>query len=359
MPRSQSSPINRQRIADVAQRVLDGSMLDRAFRRGELASTSGDEPLRPLLLGNRIRIQFVGRQIKLCSIVAGKVGACSEDCGFCSQSADIRPTSAPGKLERSTDESGDAAGRGPRRQFLRHRQFRPRPHRQGTRLARTVLPRCRDGRQSPSMRDAGELTPEQAARLKAMGVLRVNHNLETSRRHFPHIITSHTYDDRVRTIRIAKAAGLSICSGGIFGLGENWTTALTWPWPARAGRQCRPINFLNAIEGTALYGKQADLTPMDGASRSSRSIASCCPTRNSRSRRPRKIPARSPKLDCSSRRFEHHGGNYLTTFGRPAEQDRQALRDLGVPYVTFDEVEHQAAPTSPVQARPTPLPVVS
>ena len=86
----------------------------------------------------------------------------------------------------------------------------------------------------------GLLTSEQAARLKACGVDRVNHNLNTSRRFYPEICTTHSYDDRVETLRAVRDAGLEVCSGGIIGMGE--TDRISWILPCSSGPWRRSLS---------------------------------------------------------------------------------------------------------------------
>ncbi len=355
MIQSPNPPALADRIAQLARLVLDGGRLNRA-QALELAAARGDDLYDLFYWANKIRIRYCGRAVKFCSIVAGKAGNCSEDCGFCSQSAKFQTHVSPSKL--SVDEMQGAmdqalalgsssfgvvnSGRGPTEKELDWLE----PFFRGA---------AAGGRLRPCA-TLGELTQDQARRLKEMGVQRVNHNLETSRRHFPHIISSHTYDDRVRTIRIAKAAGLSICSGGIFGMGETWEDRIDMALELRElGADVTPINFLNAIPGTALYGRQPDLTPMEALS----IIALyrfVLPTSEL------KIAGGRDKIlrDLVSWIFFAGAssfmiGNYLTTFGRPAEQDHQMLKDLDLPYVTFDEVEHEAAPGMPVAGVRLPI----
>jgi biotin synthase len=205
----------------------------------------------------------------------------------------------------------------------------------------------------------GELNESQAKRLRDMGVQRVNHNLETSRRFFPNIISTHSYDDRVNTIRTAKAAGLSICSGGIFGMGEAWSDRLDMAFELRdLGADVVPINFLVAIQGTPLYGKVDPLAPME-ALKIIAIFRFILPDREL------KIAGGREKVlrDMQSWIFFAGGssfliGNYLTTYGRGPADDHQMLRDLGVSFVTFDEVEHDAPPPTaeaPAQGQPGSL----
>ena len=101
----------------------------------------------------------------------------------------------------------------------------------------------------------GLLTSEQAARLKACGVDRINHNLNTSRRFYPHICTTHSYDDRLDTLRAVRQAGLEICSGGIVGMGEEDDDVVELALQlGELAAEAVPINFPLPIPGTALEG---------------------------------------------------------------------------------------------------------
>jgi biotin synthase len=101
----------------------------------------------------------------------------------------------------------------------------------------------------------GLLTPEQAARLKACGVDRVNHNLNTSEQFYGEICSTHTYEDRVSTLRAVRGAGMELCSGGIVGMGEEDTDVVQMAFALRDLEvESIPVNFLNPIEGTPLAG---------------------------------------------------------------------------------------------------------
>ncbi len=333
------------RVAELGAAVLSGQALTRQQAR-ELCGVEGDDLYDLFYWANKIRIKHVGRQVKFCSILAAKVGACSEDCGYCSQSKYYKTPTQPTKLgvgdmfAAAAEAAGNGAssfgivnsGRGPTDAELDWME----PFFEAT---------AKEGKVRPCA-TLGELNEDQAKRLKDMGVLRVNHNLETSRRHFPNVISTHSYEDRVRTIKTAKAAGLSICSGGIFGMGEEWEDRLDIAFELRElGADVVPINFLTAIQGTPLYGKREDLRPMEA-------LKIVAIYRFILPDRELKIAGGREKIlrDMQSWIFFAGGssfliGNYLTTFGRTPEQDHQMLRDLGMPYTTFDEVEHEAQPT--------------
>ncbi len=339
-----------ERIAAIAQRVLAGEPLDRDEAR-ELCRVEGDDLYDLFFWANKIRIRHVGRQVKFCSILAAKVGACSEDCGYCSQSKHFQTDVTPTKLSvEDMQAASDEAMKNGASSFGIVNSGRGPTERELDWLEPFFKKTAEEGSIRPCA-TLGELTADQAERLKSMGVLRVNHNLETSRRHFGNVVTTHTYDDRVRTLKVAKAAGLSLCSGGIFGMGEQWEDRLDIAFELRdIGVDVVPINFLNAIQGTPMYGKQPDLAPMQ-ALKIIAIFRFILPDREL------KIAGGREKIlrDMQSWIFFAGGssfliGNYLTTFGREPGDDLQMLRDLGLPYLTFDEVEHEAtAPATPVR----------
>lgn len=333
-------------IARTAQAVLDGASLDHAAA-ARLAAVQGESLIDLFYWANKIRIRFVGHAVRFCSIVAAKVGNCSEDCAYCSQSAhfttgidtskmtvDQMQTAAAEAVENGASSFGIVnAGRGPTESELDW-------------LEPFFETASKEGRIRPCA-TLGELNESQAHRLRDMGVLRVNHNLETSRRHFPNVVTTHTYDDRVRTIRTAKAAGLSICSGGIFGMGEHWDDRIDMALTLRElGADVVPINFLNRIDGTPLHGRCEDLSPMEA-------LKIIAVYRFLLPDRELKVAGGREKIlrDLQSWIFMAGAssfliGNYLTTYGRTPDHDHQMLRDLEQPYLTFDEVEHEAPTTT-------------
>jgi len=329
------------RIATLARIVLDGGLLTREQAR-ELTTIKGEALYDLFFWANKIRIKFTGSAVKFCSIVAGKVGNCSEDCAYCSQSKHHNTHVQPQMLsvdemisaaEQAIDNGANSfgivnSGRGPTEKELDWLE--------------SFYDRIVTEKKIRPCATLGELTEAQAARLKGMGVLRVNHNLETSRRNFGNICTTHTYEDRVRTIKIAKAAGLSVCSGGIFGMGDTWEDRLDMALDLRElGADVVPINFLNRIAGTPLYDQQSDLSPME-ALQIIAIYRFMLPEKESKIAGGREVVLR----DLQSWIFFAGGnsfliGNYLTTFGRSPEQDHQMLRDLGLSFTTFDEVEHE------------------
>ena len=324
-------------IARLAAQVLEGRELERADARS-LCELGGDDLYDLFYWANRIRIQFRGRDVKFCAIVAAKAGGCSEDCKFCSQSAHYS-TVIEGQSRLSDQQILDSAahagevgadsfgivnsGRGPTRAELEDW------------LKPLMMKIAQEGK-TRACATLGALTPETAQFLYDCGIRRVNHNLETSERHYPNIVTTHPYSERINTLKIAKAAGLSLCSGGIFGMGEDWDDRLDMILTLRElGVDVMPINFLNAIHGTPL-ADHPKLPPMECLK-----IISLCrfllPNKELKIAGGREVCLR----DLQSWIFFAGAdstmiGNYLTTYGRSPKMDHQMVRDLGLQWRAYD-----------------------
>lgn len=319
------------RIAQLANAVLQGRLLDRTDAE-YLATVQGDDLYDLFYWANKIRIQFVGRDVKFCAIVAAKVGGCSEDCKFCAQSSHYdTAASKQDKLtnEQVLDSAWHAAsvgadsfgvvnsGRGPTRRELEG-------------WLKPILMKIAAEGKTRACATLGALTPETAKFLYDCGIRRVNHNIETSERHYPNIVGTHPFSERINTLKVAKAAGLSLCSGGIFGMGEEWVDRLDMMFTLREiGVDVMPINFLNAIHGTPLED-QPQLHPMECLK-----IVSVC--RFVLPDKELKVAGGREKVlrDLQSWIFFAGAdstmiGNYLTTYGRSPEMDHQMVRDLGL-----------------------------
>jgi biotin synthase len=187
----------------------------------------------------------------------------------------------------------------------------------------------------------GLLNEDQAKRLKAAGVDKVNHNLNTSRDHYAEICTTHTFDDRVDTLKHVRNAGMQLCSGGIIGMGESKEDIVEMAFSLKElSVESIPLNFLHAIDGTPLE-KQEYLNPRD-------CIRALCMMRfvNPRSElriaggRERHLRSLQPfGLFVANSIFV---GDYLTTQGQPPEEDYNMIRDLG-----FEITESAAGPEDP------------
>ena len=198
-------------------------------------------------------------EVQLCTLLSIKTGGCSEDCGYCAQSARYDTGLTVERLmpcHEVMDRARAAAASGSTR-FCMGAAWRG--VRGGTDRFEQVLEIVRQV-SSLGMEvctTLGELGPEEARQLKAAGVTAYNHNIDTSREHYPNVVTSHTYDDRLRTIKNVQDAGMSVCCGGILGLGETIEDRLKMlevlagfnPPPERV-----PINSLMPMPGTPMAG---------------------------------------------------------------------------------------------------------
>lgn len=226
--------------------------------RGEaLALLRTPEPDVLFEAADELRAHFCGNRFDLCTIVNGKSGRCTEDCRYCAQSCHY-PAGVESYPLLDGDRLLEGAAYNARKGVLRYSVVTS-----GRRLSSgETAALCESYRR---MRDAGGialcashglLSFEQLCALKAAGVTRYHNNLETSRRFFPSICTTHTYDDKLRTIRDAQRAGLTVCSGGILGLGETEEDRVDLALELRElGIRSVPLNVLNPIPGTPLAGR--------------------------------------------------------------------------------------------------------
>ncbi len=213
-----------------------------------------DELLQLLDAAFRVRRRYFGRKVNLHVIRNAQSGNCTEDCSYCSQSA--RSTA---EIERHAMESAEALVTGAR-EAAEVGAVKYCMVTSGRRPSEQVLGAvCQAGAWIASHLkirlcvSLGTLTDEQAQRLKAAGVTRYNHNLESSRRFFPQICTTHTWDERVATVRRARAAGLEACCGGIIGLGETLEDRADLALALRDLEvEAIPVNLFNPRAGTPL-----------------------------------------------------------------------------------------------------------
>jgi biotin synthase len=246
----------------VVERVLAGEELQ---RQEAGAILNCPDVLLPHLLEATLKVREAafGRRVKICVLRNAQSGICPEDCHYCSQSR-ISRADIPVYKMQSVGELFDGAGRavesGARRYCMVASMRGP-----GQREIEHLSEACRRiTAQYPSLEiclSLGLLNQQQAKTLKLAGAGWINHNLNTSRRFYPQICTTHTWDDRVRTIENVRAAGLSVCSGGIIGMGETDDDIIDLAYATRCLRaDSVPVNFLHPIPGTPL-GDSRSLTP--------------------------------------------------------------------------------------------------
>ncbi|MFO0035195.1 MAG: biotin synthase BioB, partial [Planctomycetota bacterium] len=183
----------------------------------------------------------------------------------------------------------------------------------------------------------GLLTPEQAERLKAAGVDKVNHNLNTSDNFYSKICSTHTYGDRLATLQAVRNAGMQLCSGGIIGMGEAPSDIVDMAFSLRElSVESIPLNFLNPIEGTPL-ANEGKLTPL-ACLKALAMFRFVNPKSELRIAGGREIHLRSLQplgLYAANSIFV---GDYLTTKGQAPEQDYRMVEDLGFRITRSEEV---------------------
>ena len=312
----------------LADRVLAGETPTRAEALAVLRAP--DEELLALLhAAFRVRRAAFGLKVKLNMIVNAKSGICPEDCGYCSQSivstaeiprysllqADVLVAGAHEAWARKARTYCIvASGRGPSARELRE-----------------VVSAVRQIKRELPMKICcclGLLTPDQASALAEAGVERYNHNLNTAASHHARITTTHTYADRVTTLEAVKDAGISPCAGFIAGMGETDEQLVDVALALRElDADSIPVNFLNAIPGTPLEGRD-ELDPR----RCLRILALMrlvCPTKEIRVAGGREVNLRSLQPLALYAANSIFVGDYLTTAGQAAEADWHMLADLG------------------------------
>jgi biotin synthase len=280
---------------------------------------------------SEIREAFKGRAIQLCSITNAKSGRCPENCRFCAQSA-FWQTSSPVYPLKSADEMIREASAAREAGALMFGIVTS-----GTRITRAkewdAVFHAVDGIRALGIRPCaslGLLSVREALRLKDAGLYRYHHNLETARSYFPKICSTHDYEEDVSTVRAAREAGLSICSGGIIGLGEGMTERIEMALLLRELEvDCIPLNVLNPIPGTPLERAEA-LRPTEILLTISilrfllpeRDIRLCGGKEKSlRQLLPLGLIAGANALMT---------GDYLTTTGRNTILDMEMIHDLGL-----------------------------
>ncbi len=238
-------------VLKLADEIIEGKRLT----RDDDCSFFIDCDLDDLCKGaDKIREHFVGDKVDLCSIINGRSGKCPEDCKYCAQSAhnhtncevyDFLPEEQIVEMCKFNESQGVdrfsivTAGRA-----LTGEEFDKAIHAYETMHAQTKIDLC------ASM---GFLSKEQLHRLHEAGVTSYHHNIETSKRNFPNICTTHTYEQKIATLKMVKEEGMWACSGGIIGMGETWEDRIDMAVSlSEVGVDSIPINALMPIKGTPL-----------------------------------------------------------------------------------------------------------
>jgi biotin synthase len=324
-------------LQQLSDRIIDGYSLTLAEALA-LSTIEGEENI--LLLceaADRVRQARCGNTVDLCSIINIKSGNCSENCRFCSQSVHHPGQDSPLYDLKSREEivqHAQAAAEAGAKRFCLVSQGRGLKYNSPkSREFEEILETVREINATVGIKPCcalGELTLEQAQALREAGVTRYNHNLEASENFYPNIVTTHTWQDRVETVKNLKAAGIQACTGGIIGMGESWADRIDLALSLRELEvESVPINLLNPREGTPL-GHLPKLDPFTAL----KAIAIF------RLILPSQILRYAGGREAIMGEFQDLGlkaginamliGHYLTTLGQPPEQDRAMLSSLGL-----------------------------
>jgi biotin synthase len=318
---------------ELAANIIGGYQISRAEAE-ELINIS-DRQIFPLIAAaETIKRHFKGNKVKLCAIVNAKSGRCSENCVFCAQSGHYKTevnvypllsqqemvTAAKAAEEKMSatcfsivtsgktiHSDSDMKTIGTAVKEISH----------GTKLNRCV--------------SLGTLNKEQILELKAAGLKRLHHNLEAAESYFPNVCTTHSYQERIKTVKLAKENGMEVCSGGIFGLGETPQQRVELALALRDLEvESVPINILHPVAGTPAAEAHKPLSPFD-VLRLVATYRFILPTQDIGvfGGREKSLGSLQPLMFVAGANVTLIG-DYLTTQGQAPEKDLQMIRDLGL-----------------------------
>lgn len=282
-----------------------------------------------LFAASKVRKAHKGKKVKICSIINAKSGQCCEDCKFCAQSvfskSDIKvyPLKTPETIvdcaKNAIEKKAGCFGIVSSGNYLKEDE---------------IEPLCKAFRENPNVSkisvSIGRLTENILVKLRRAGINKIHHNLETSEKFFPEICSTHTYAERVETIKKAKALGFKICSGGLFGIGESRQDRIDLAFALKAlDVESVPMNFFIALKGTPLENAQK-LSPEEILKTIS-VFRIILPKQDIMICGGREVNLRDlqPMIFQAGANGMMSGG-YLTTGGRDQEADIKMIEDLGL-----------------------------
>ena len=314
-----------------AERVQEIGSIDKEYAL-ELSRAAGLDIFKLFYLANLTRVKYRGNKVDLCSIVNAKSGACPEDCSFCAQSVHSRTDvkAHPLITEEKILEAAVSAKKFGAKRFCVVTSGRKVSGKEIENIC-SFVSNIKNLGLLPCA-TLGMLSLSELEMLKEAGIHRYHHNLETSEAFFKEICTTHTFREKIKVIEAAKSLSLSVCSGGIFGIGESWEDRIDMAFALKDLRvNSVPINFITPVYGTPL-GNSELLNPMEALKIISiyrlilpESEIRICGGRPNTLR------------DLNSYIFMAGAdglliGNYLTTSGRYPEDDLQMIKDMGLVY---------------------------
>ncbi|WP_432737819.1 biotin synthase BioB [Maridesulfovibrio sp. FT414] len=317
---------NKQRLWAAA---TSGSAIDEDTAVSLLGASHG-ELAEILHAAHMVTTRRFGREVSLCSIANVRSGNCSEDCSFCAQSSHFKGTPAPTYPLMSVEEirkCADKAGQSPVEFFSYVTSGRALTGKSLNHVCEAV-----DGMRDRSFchcASLGCLDFDSLKKLRESGVVRYHHNLESSESYFPEVCTTHSYAERIRTVRDAKRAGLEVCCGGLLGLGESHAQRVELAMAIAAEEvDSIPLNFLVSIPGTPLEHVEP-LEPLE-------ILLTIAMFRLVNPHSEVRMAAGRAALRSLQSFIFHAGcnglmvGDFLTVSGQGIENDLTMLKDLGL-----------------------------
>src|SRR5215468_667512 len=312
----------------LADTALAGAPVTRDQARAVLEAPP-DELLGLLDAAFRVRRAHWGRRVSLHVLENAKLGACPEDCGFCSQSQKHASPGGEAPI-KSVDELVAGARRAHAARAKRYCMVTATrgPSQRDLDVICAAAAQIKAEMNIELCASLGLLTQAKAERLASAGIDRFNHNLETSERHYGAIVTTHTWRDRVETVRIAKRAGMDTCCGGIVGLGESRDDLLDLAFALRElDVDSVPVNFLDPRPGTPLAG--AALVEPSYALRALCMFRFVHPRTDLRVAGGREVVLRTLGVMTLYPANSIFTQGYLTTGGATPHADHQMIKDAG------------------------------
>ncbi len=312
----------------LGKKALQGMVLDREECLAVLRCPE-DQILELLQAAYQVRHHYFGKKVVLQLLINAKSGLCTEDCAYCSQSATSNAEIDQYSLldeERILQGAYAAKVSGAQRYCVVTSGYSPSPD-ELDRLC-YMAQHIKQEMDIELCNSLGHLTEEAARKLKAAGVDRYNHNLNTSARLYPKICTTHTYEDRVETLQNARKAGLALCCGALLGMGEAEDDIIDLALALReVAPDSIPVNFLNPIQGTQMEGQET-LTPLQCLSILSlmRFLNPQTEIRAAGGRERRLRTLQAMALYPANSIFV---AGYLTTDGQSPQEAQQMINDMG------------------------------
>ena len=313
------------KVEELKEKILSGG----SVTRDEALLLEGADVKELSRAADEIRIRFVGRKFDACTIINAKSGRCTENCKFCAQSAAYRSGAKEYPLI-GADEALREARYSEKRGIARVALVTA-----GRRLGKTevdsvceIYAALREKCGIRLCASHGLLSYEDFVKLKTAGVTRVHNNLETSRRNFPNVCTTHEYGDKIAAIKAAMRAGLEVCSGGIIGMGESFADRADMAFELRAlGVKSVPLNVLNPIKGTPFE----NLPPLGRGEirRAAALFRFVLPDAAVRMAGGRGLLADKGRAVFRSGANAAISGDMLTTSGISVEDDMKMIKELG------------------------------